>query len=270
MLERQGRTQEYLNLARAEGEVERYVTVLVKLGRIEEATEYALTRLHTANDVLSVAQALRGKGAIEQALNVARHGLTLEGRPYSGGRLGVAHWLRDLAESVGRRELALEAALVAIREVPSLDDYQDVQSLAGERWLQLREEMLKMLRGKPSPSRAQVEIYLYEGLVDEAIAAVSDGYVSHELVDMVVDGALKAGSHHEWVLEACRRQAEAIIEGGKSQLYGAAARWLEKARTASAAAGQEDEWRTYIQEIIARHKRKYSLVPLLEALLKRG
>ncbi len=274
VLERQGRTQEYLNLARAEQEVERYVNMLVKLGRLDEATQYALTRLRTANDVLSVAQALRGKGAIEQALEVAHHGLSLEGRAYSGGRLGLAHWLRDLAESVGRRELALEAALTAMREVPSLDDYQDVQSLAGEldreRWPELREELLKMLRERSSPSRAQVEIYLYEGLIDEAVAAVSSPYTSYELVDMVVDGALKAGSHHEWVIDACRRQAEAIIEGGKSQLYGAAARWLEKARQASVAAGQEGEWRAYVQETIAHHKRKYSLVPLLEALLKRS
>lgn len=278
VLERQGRAREYLNLARAEGEVERYATMLVKLGRLEEATEYALTRLRTPDNVLSVAQTLRGKGAIEQALEVARHGLTLEGRGYAGGRLGLAHWLRDLAESVGRRELALEAALAAMREVPSLDDYRDVRSLAGElggelgeeRWPDFREDLLKRLREKSSPTRAQVEIYLYEGLIDDAVAAVSGPYTSYELVDMVVDGALKAGSHHEWVIQACRKQAEEIIEGGKSQLYGAAARWLEKARQASAAAGREDEWRAYVHEIIARHKRKYSLVPLLEALLKRG
>ena len=63
-----------------------------------------------------------------------------------------------------------------------------------------------------------------------------------------------------------RRQAEAIMEGGKSRLYGAAARWLEKARTASLAEGQEDEWRAYVRNLLDRHKRKYSLVPLLEAL----
>ena len=203
---------------------------------------------------------------------MARHGLSLvagEDTPYSGGRLALAHWLRDLAESVGRRELALEASLVAVREFPSLNDYQNVQSLAGHRWPALREDLLKMLHEKSYHTRAPVEIYLYEGLIDDAIAAVSDTYASHELVDIVVDGALKSNSHHEWVIEACRRQAETIIEGGKSQLYRAAACWLEKAKAASVAAGREDEWRAYIQEIVARHKRKRSLVALLEALLKR-
>jgi uncharacterized Zn finger protein len=249
--------------------------MLARLGRIEEATEYALTRLRSAHDVLAVAQALRGKGAIEQALDVAGHGLTMESGSHAAGRAGLvslAHWLRDLAESVGRRELALDAALVAVRELPGLNDYQDVQLLAGERWPAIREELLRMLHGKSYHTRAQVEIYLYEGLIDEAIAAVSDAYISHELVDMVVDGALKAGSHHEWVVEACRKQAEEIIEGGKSQLYEAAARWLEKARKASVAAGndREAEWRTYVEEILARHKRKYRLVPLLQALLQSG
>jgi uncharacterized Zn finger protein len=117
-----------------------------------------------------------------------------------------------------------------------------------------------------------VEIYLYEGLIDDAVRTVSEGSAAYELVDMVVDGALKAGSHHAWVIEACRGQAEEIIEGGKSQLYEAAARWLEKARKASVAAGEdsEAEWRANVEEILARHKRKYRLVPLLEALLKRG
>ena len=266
VLQRQGRTQEYLNLARAEGEAERFVTMLARLGRIEEAANYALARLRNATDLLHVARALHEEGAIEQALEVARHGLALESRPYSAGKLALAHWLGDFADSVGQRELALEATLIAMRELPGLDDYRYVRSLAGERWSELREELLKMLRDRPSPSRAQVEIYLYEGLHDEAIAAVSDGRASHELVDMVVDGVLKAGSHHEWVIEVCRRQAEAIMEGGKSRLYGAAARWLEKARTASLAEGQEDEWRAYVRNLIDRHKRKYSLVPMLEAL----
>ena len=133
----------------------------------------------------------------------------------------------------------------------------------------IREELLNTLRTKPVASRAQIEIFLYEGLIDEAITAISDGYVSHELVDLVVDASLKSNSHHDWVIEACRRQAEAIIEGGKSQLYGAAARWLEKAREASISAGRDAEWRAYMQDTIARHKRKYSLVPLLQALLKR-
>lgn len=39
-----------------------------------------------------------------------------------------------------------------------------------------------------------------------------------------------------------------------------------KARAAYRAAGRESEWRTYLEELIRRHGRKYKLVPMLEAL----
>jgi uncharacterized Zn finger protein len=42
VLQRQGRTQEYLYLAQAERQTERYVTMLVRLGRIAEAVDYGL------------------------------------------------------------------------------------------------------------------------------------------------------------------------------------------------------------------------------------
>jgi hypothetical protein len=30
--------------------------------------------------------------------------------------------------------------------------------------------------------------------------------------------------------------------------------------------GREEEWRTYLSELLDRHQRKYKLVPMLEAL----
>ena len=56
------------------------------------------------------------------------------------------------------------------------------------------------------------------------------------------------------------------MDQGKAQYYGAAARWLGKARTAYQAAGRENEWPTYLADLLDRHGRKYKLVPLLEAL----
>jgi len=63
-----------------------------------------------------------------------------------------------------------------------------------------------------------------------------------------------------------RQQAESIMKQGKSQYYRQAARWLEKARAAYRAAARETEWQTYLGELIAQHRRKYSLTPMLEAL----
>jgi len=43
-------------------------------------------------------------------------------------------------------------------------------------------------------------------------------------------------------------------------------RWLEKARAAYQAAGREEEWRDYLEQLTRRHKRKYKLMGMLESL----
>jgi uncharacterized Zn finger protein len=101
VLERHGRTQEYLYLAQAEGQREQYVTMLVKLGRIPEAMEYGLNQLAAAAETLVLARALVERKEIARALQVGEHGLTL-----AGPRRGLAHFLRSLAASSGQRELA--------------------------------------------------------------------------------------------------------------------------------------------------------------------
>src|SRR5262249_23301752 len=71
VLECQGRTEEYLRLAAAEDEVERYAVMLARLGRIEEAVEYGLARLGKRGELLALGKALRQAGADEAALRVA-------------------------------------------------------------------------------------------------------------------------------------------------------------------------------------------------------
>jgi uncharacterized Zn finger protein len=41
---------------------------------------------------------------------------------------------------------------------------------------------------------------------------------------------------------------------------------LKRAREAYRVAGREAEWWAYLQELLERHKRKYSLMPILERL----
>jgi uncharacterized Zn finger protein len=79
VLERQGRSQEYLYLAEAEGQTERYVTMLVRLGHVSEAVDYGLQYLGTTEEALALAKTLREREALQAALQIAEHGLTLEG-----------------------------------------------------------------------------------------------------------------------------------------------------------------------------------------------
>jgi uncharacterized Zn finger protein len=260
VLARQGRYQEYLCLAEAEGQFERYVTMLVQLGRIQEAVDYGLRHLATTSEALALAKALREQGEIEEALRIAEHGLSLEGT-----RASLARWLRDVASGASQSERALHAAVVAFRESPSLADYQAVQALAGARWPELRTELLNYLRQTSSYyPQAQVEILLDEELIEDAIKAVEAAGEPYALVEPVVDAALH--SHPDWAIHACRRQAEPIMNQGKSKYYHAAVRWLEKARAAYLAAGRQAEWEDYLDTLLTQHNRKYSLVPMLKRL----
>ena len=260
VLERQGRHEEYLNLAAAEGSRREYVTMLVRLGRVTEAVEHGRTSLTSTEDARALARALHEHGATEDALRTAEHGLTL-----AGEHLMLARWLRDQATAVGDTKRALSAAQIAVRRSVDLDDYQAVQALAGDRWPAQRGELLKSLRGriKANPY-AGVAILLHENLIDDAIALADEAPNQYEVVAQVADAA--AESRPDWVIRTCRAQAEHIMDEGKSKYYHYAAEWLERGRVAALAAGRATEWRAYIDGVIAQHKRKYSLVPLLEPL----
>jgi uncharacterized Zn finger protein len=259
VLERRGRHEEYLRLSAAAGEDTSHAIMLVRLDRAEEAVEYASKHLRTPEEVLAVAEVLREQGDVEAALVVGERGLSLEDR-----KTRLACWVRDLAEGLGRRGLALEAALAAFHADPSLAPYLRVRELAGEAWPEYRERMLDHLRHSTSYSTTgQVDVFLHEDLVGDAIVAV-EGYPVGTLVGRVAEAAIE--SHPEWVIETCRRQAEKIMNQGRSKEYDEAVDWLAKVQDAHLAAGREEEWLAYLEELIVDHQRKYKLRPMLEDL----
>jgi len=258
VLEQQGRYQEYLHLAQAEGQLGLYVIMLARMGRVQEALDEGLRYLDEPAQLLTLAKVLREQGELTAALRVAQHGLTLDGH-----KAELAGWLCDLADSMGERDLALNAATVAFREAPSMAVYQRTQELAGGRWPELRGELLAHLRQSSGYvfSQAQVDIFLHEGLLDDAIAAVEQD-ASYDLIERVMDAVVE--HRPEWVIEVARQQAERIIEAGKAKYYHHAVGWLERARAAYRAAGREADWQAYLGEIRTRHGRKYKLMGLLE------
>ena len=259
VLERQGRTTEYLHLAVAEGQTALYLTMLVRSGRSQEAVDYAMQYMATTDDALALAQALREHEQPVEALKIAEHGLTLYGET-----LTLARWLRDCAVEAGQPALALQAARAAFARSYSLEDYQTVSAIAGEDWPSVKTELLNLLASADSAYRS-IDIYLYEGMVDEAVGAIDKrSYWGYDTVERVVDAAWQ--SHPDWAIRQCKGQAEPIMDGGKSKYYHHAVRWLDKARRAYLAADREDEWRDYLEGLISTHARKYSLRPQLEAL----
>ncbi len=261
VLERQERHEAFLRLAEAANLHGRRAVMLAKRGRVDEAVQVARQHFYSPLEALTLARTLYQGGAVDAALDVAEHGLTLADG-YGKGELAL--WLREQAEHAGQAERALLAALTVVKTRPDLDAYRKTQALAGDHWPGLRADLLEHLRNAPNATQGPVSILLHEGMIDEAIATVRKGYAGYDLLRQVADAAIKA--RPDWVVETARKQAEDIMDGGQSKYYHHAADWLKKARDAYRAAGREAEWRFYLAGLKEKHRRKYALMPLLQAL----
>jgi uncharacterized Zn finger protein len=259
VLERQGRTEEYLNLCLPAGEYRRYVLKLLEVGRNEEAITIALDSLTSAEDALSVAQKMRDLGHVRDAVAMGERGLSLAGHKHSLGT-----WLGPLEEAQGRIGPAVQAYLAAFTSIPSLELYQTVRRLAGSNWDELRLKMVECLR-ETSHLSVLADVYLLEGDWDAAIHVADQvGFWSYSLIEKVADAVL---SHHpEWVIRVSIAQAEGLIERTQSKYYPAAARWLLKAKLAHLASGRQNEWQVYLSDIKTTYARRPALQKELRGL----
>jgi len=123
---------------------------------------------------------------------------------------------------MGEMDLALEAAVVAFQAEPEASSYQQVRELAGEGWPGCRAELLDHLRhGVSYYPLSYIEVFLHEGLVEDAIAATEKSPVPATLA-RVADAAIH--SHPDWVIETCSGQAEEIMDSKKAKHYEQAVR----------------------------------------------
>ena len=259
ILERQGRIAEYLNLAQAEGQLVLYLTKLVEIGEIERAVAEAIAYLGAPPEVLAVATTLADHGHPREALAVAAHGLDLD---YPHGKEALAHWIAPLAEAQGDGALALRAAKTAFFVTLTLADYQVAERAAGAAWPAIKRELLDHLQ-QASYAHYAVDIYLYEQMLVEAMAAVGDSAYAPNLGRVVE--ATRA-DYPDWGIQRCKTQAERIMNEGKAKYYDAAVDWLRRARDIYAQHKRLAEWRPYLDALLDTHARKYKLVPMLKTL----
>jgi uncharacterized Zn finger protein len=259
----QNRYPEYLNLAFAEGMMQQYLTQLAALGRIDEAMSAAKAQMGTAETAFALAMVLRDDGYLSEALEIGRAGLHLPGNcTYE-----FATWTSDFAGGMGDTSTTLNASIVAFEAKPSFRDYQKVENLAGEAWLQIKPDLLEILRESENwyAKSAKVDIFLHEGLIDEAIATVSsDSYYASESLELVMDAAIPHRS--DWVIVKARQLAEEIMNRGKADRYDSAVRWLKKVKAAYVQLGQQSEWSAYRAELENIHGRKRKLMELFKGL----
>ncbi|MEG3437210.1 SWIM zinc finger family protein [Pannus brasiliensis CCIBt3594] len=267
ILESRDLDTEYLNLAKATGKVISYLTKLIYLDRIPEAMTEADTTITTAEEAYFVAKALRDEGAPENALTLARRGLTLPPETSAGRFRELAVWTSELAESLNEMDTALGARIKAFQRAPSIEDYRKLQNLAGEDWDDLKPDLLDFLRDSDGwrISDEKIKIFLLEELVEDAIATVSRySGISGTLVHQVLDAA--AGVNPDWVIDRARPPAESIIDAKKADRYHEAIGWLKHVREAYYRSGRQAEWQTYRERLLQEHGRKPKFVGLFKPL----
>ncbi|MHB1449041.1 MAG: hypothetical protein ACYCX1_07870, partial [Bellilinea sp.] len=210
-----------------------------------------------ASDALRVAKALRDAGYLPDALRLAEKGLGLDGSKHD---LGV--WLGPIEETQGRIEQAIQAYQAAFTSLPSLDLYSTLKKLSGANWGHLRSALMRVLQAS---HRADVlaDVYLYEEAWDEAIVVADKvGEWNYSLIEKVADAVLPF--RPDWVIQACRKQAEGLIAKTQSKYYAIAASWLAKMKKAYLASGRKAEWLAYLDGL----KSTYSRRPALQAELR--
>jgi len=260
ILDRQNRDKEYLYLAQAEGCTQQYLTMLARLGRIAEAVEAAATEMTSVEEAFALVQILQADGYSEEALKICQLGLNLPG----DSTYQLAICMSELADELGEKEAALNAKIKVFEIQPSLKDYLLLQELLGDNWSTLKSNFLADLRTTQNyrSTEAKVDIFLHEGLIEDAIALVDTSY-SSELVHRVMMAAIP--HRPDWVIvNACRR-AESILNQMKSAEYDSAIKWLEKARAAYLQAGRNVEWSAYRDRLMELHSRKRKFMGLFKS-----
>ncbi|WP_414530520.1 SWIM zinc finger family protein [Nodularia chucula] len=263
ILERQNRYTEYLNLALAEEMTMQYLTQLAALGRVEEAMSAAKILMEKAEEAFALAKILREDGYLTEALEIAQIGIN-----FSDNCLyEFTTWTSDLAQGLEDHTTALNASIIAFKIKPSFRDYRKIEDLASETWLIVKQDLLQRLQETSIwvSQETKVDIFLYEGLIDDAMRTVErDIYYASELLHTVMDAAI---SHRpDWVIDHARTRAEPIMEQGKADRYHAAVKWLKKAKAGYFQLGQKAEWSAYRSQLEANHGRKRKLMELFKEL----
>jgi hypothetical protein len=258
ILERQGRTDEYLALCLREGEHLRYALKLLELDRASEAVSHALKRLKVAGEALTLAQALRESGHVAEAVRIGERGLRLGGQ-----KAALGQWLGPVEEAQGRNSQALEAWLAAFRESPSLAAWQTIKRLAGPRWKRIKQEAMASLE-KFYDKHPLAEVLLSEQEWDAAIRVADKQAQDQRVVATVADALIE--HRPEWVIRMSIKQSESLIALTQSSLYPAAADWLRRAKAAYARTGRTGEWQKYLLRLKEQYRRRPALMAQLTTL----
>lgn len=253
ILEREGRTDEFIRLCLKMGEYHRYVLKKIEMGEYQDALGVALQKLKYSMEALEAALAFQENGQMDCALQIAERGLELEGEK---DKLGT--WLGFSEEKRGKREAAIHAYICAFIDSPSLRLYQKIKKLEPQNWNDEKQHLLQTAQSSYSSTDVLIDIYLFEEEWDHVIETLDKyGAWNVSLTEKAVDAMVAV--RPEWVIAVSRRHAEELIGRSQGKYYEMAADWLEKMKQAYASLDKEVEWQTYLEGLKIKYRRRPSL-----------
>jgi len=236
----------FLAICRETGRIEDAVDRLLERRRVDEAVQEA----GSAPD-----QALLGLAAIFD-----RHGHTDLGerivwdRAQTSPDWRLLDWLKGRAIARNDGPAALDLALRIFRTHQSLVQYQEIRALAQQvgRWEILRAELLATLHERRLLGLL-AQIYLDDGEIDQALAALHAGPLSGEIALAVAKAAEEP--HPREALAIYRSHAEALVNQQGRDNYRGACRILTRMRDIYQTTGEPELWTAYITELRERFRR---------------
>lgn len=283
--------EEYRNVGLYKDLTEKFL----QFGRANEAQEIAYTKLTEPADVTWFAEQLIQAGSEwqDQALAFVETKLKEVERALAGKRQDFTashtadiyrHWLSEKYSVYGKTEQTLTIELVRFQASPDESTYRSVRSaarLAGlpeDVWSDHRTRLIEVLKQQDRWG-ALITIYLDEGEVDQALAALANmerlpntssyGYGLRQAPNQYQLQVARSAEEHypEDAIRLYKVVVERLIEGRGRENYQQAVNLLARVKSLYEKQGHEAEWNTYI--IALRDKNK-GLRALKEELEKRN
>ena len=275
LLEGRGDEQHFLDLALHSGEIRRYALLRVRRGEVTEALAAFGAADVSERDVLDVAKALSESGDTESALvfalRFAQQPEALTSGRYGwsahDGRLSIARWVAETAETCGDAATALAAAERRYELSVDEHEYRRIERLAGNAWPEYRRRLIERARtAERGECLDAVNVLLEADLLQDAIAVFDAGktWVGHDAAyKLFVRAAQEAP---EWAIRNALPLAQDIIGRSDRPRYATAARWLRVVAFAYRSAGRAAEWQALKEALMEKHRAKRALVPLIAAI----
>lgn len=264
-LMRVGRSAEAVALASGTGAHALAARALVGAGRVDEAHALALETMEDAASITDLAQAIGEASGLRPALALAqafldRHDASAEADP---SRVNARLWsfVSEAARRLGDADLAGRAALAAFWGAPSSASLKAARAAAGQDWHRVREEALRRLLATGCPER--IEVLIEEEWIDEAVAMARSG--AHPRTAVVRLAGLVSRTHPDFAIVVCAREIERIVEEKRSRSYVEIGALLQVSRDAHAASGRSEAFRSYIEDLAERCRRRVALRPIIAA-----